>query len=123
MRYAVGDEVITISQTACVFIITVENNNRESMRSYKERMQDVEAVAKRILKKGDALKLQVTSENEKCSEGFNSPELDSVQTAPWFSRLFWRWENEAVSYAFIKDDGRPSGTLKGFDVRFNQNWF
>lgn len=121
MRYDVGGETVTLTQTICIFAISVSRDSSEDVPEDR-RQQEVQELARRIFRDGGDLVLASTSQSDRRVDGHCKPG-ESRKAGKWLENLQWCWDDGEVRFMFIKDDGRPSKMDKGYDFESNARWF
>ena len=121
MRYDVGGETVTLTQTICMFAISVSRDASEEVTGGR-REQEVQELARRIFRDGGDLVLVSVSQSDRRLEGHSKPG-ESRKAAKWLENLQWFWDDGEVRFMFIKDDGKPSEMDKGPDFESNARWF
>lgn len=120
VQYTLGDEVITITQTACIFSLAVTKLQHGAPQT--NSMEALRMLARRVFLGGQNLNLKTVRQNGIRTEGDVEPEMIQQEYA-WLKGLKWWQENDGVVFYFIKDDGKPSAMDKGYDLDLNTKWF
>lgn len=123
IRYKVDSETITITQTICIFQITVELQDELKGKPSKDRCEAMaKEISSRVFHYGEDLILNADSYREGRCEGHGKLNKSSKQ-APWLDDLRWWWNDGEVGFAFIKSRGTPSAMVKGYDLELNASWY
>ncbi len=119
MRYQVEDRVITITQSLCIFCLTVErpgpapdtaNDNAEAAK-----------LASKIFTHAEGVKLLEKRRHGRMVEGV--AQGPAPAEAPWLRRFRWWCEPGRTGFYFIKTDGKPSPAITGLGIELNRYWF
>lgn len=122
IRYTIEDEIITITQTRCIFSIevtpSIKNNNESTRKNLK-----AEEIARRIFRNNKGLVLKISSEKNNRLEG--SVDKDYQQKdACWLNEMLWWQEQDRVFFYFIKKENEElSSVCAGFVYLVNDVWF
>lgn len=122
MRYDVGKECITLTQTACMFQIVVTPSDSKENMAENMREQAAQELARRLFRNGGDIVLETTAKSDARTEGHSNPE-ESQKAERWLGNLQWWCDGGEIGFTFIKDDGNPSAMDKGTDFELNARWF
>jgi hypothetical protein len=119
MRYAVGDEIITITQSICLCCIEV--SHIDNKLGDKKKRLEAENVARRIFKNGKGIVFKTMNVN-----GMKKGTVDQNYDLPdlaWYHTLHWWQKDDNVGFIFTKIDSRNSSTSPMPTLDCNIFWF
>jgi hypothetical protein len=119
MRYTVGNEIITITQSIC--LCCIEINLIDNKLEEKEKVLEAENVARRIFKNGKGIVLK-TMNVDVMKRGTVDQKYD-LPDFPWYNTLHWWQKNDSVGFIFTKIEGRNSSTSPAPTLDCNIFWF
>ena len=109
--YPTGHGEVLIAQTLCVFSLVVEGGER-----------DVNAVARRLFKQSERIRLEVSGTDGAFSYGAQRTPIEG-EPRDWMSHLRW-WANcERLGFLTLKKSETPGRGMTGWDAELNRYWF
>ena len=108
----------------CVFAIQIDipipNNSDDVLPLLSVR--NVEILAKKIFKKSSHISLNILLNDPNRIEGNVKSQHDpNFKEAACFKTMSWSQEAHGTRFYFIKDDGMPSSSDKGFGIDVNKS--